>query len=163
MVYLVIRTLLNCEPPGKCFPDGIAARLEPGIFNYAAGYLGVVEPQLRKALHLHMLVQLLGFAHPMDFFRSGRLIEVFRRCGACMSSVCFRSTEAFAAYTQEPGAIEALRAQPLLPVAQQQRGMIGEARMAAALEAQLHARGLSKPAQETSMAPLRFFASAALS
>ena len=35
--------------------------------------------------------------------------------------------------------------------------------MAAALEAQLHARGLSKPAQKTSVAPLRFFASAALS
>ena len=49
VVDLVIRTLFNCAPPGKCYPDGIPAGIEPGIFGYCSGYLGMVEPQLRKA------------------------------------------------------------------------------------------------------------------
>ena len=64
-VRLVIEELENCAPPAsaKSKPqhyDGIASRCEPGIFGHVAGYLGVVEPQMRKMLHLHKLVQIHG-------------------------------------------------------------------------------------------------------
>ena len=39
--------------------------------------------------------------------------------------------------------MDALRREPLLPLTAKQRGMIGEARVSAALEAQLVGRGLS--------------------
>ena len=141
-VRLVIDTLFNCSAPGHCFPDNVPARAEPGVFGYVGGYLGVVEPQMRKALHMHMLVQLHGFGHPMDLFTTGRLIDTFRRVWSFVASVCFRSTEAFADYTGEKAAMEALQRQPLIPVTPKQRGMLGETRARAAMEAQLRARNL---------------------
>ena len=108
-VRAVIATLFNCATPGHCYPDGLPTRAEPGVYGNIAGYLGVVEPQVRKALHLRMLVQLHGFAHPSDIFGSGRLVDVFRRVWSFVASICFRSTEAFAAYTAEPAAMAALQ------------------------------------------------------
>ena len=62
-VKLVIRMLFNCDNlPGKA-TDSIAAHEEPGIFGYVRAYLGVVEPQMRKALHLHMLAR-APWIHP---------------------------------------------------------------------------------------------------
>ena len=76
---LVIRTLFNCDDaPGRAC-DSIASKETPGIFGHVRAYLGVVEPQMRKALHVHMLIQLLGFAHPEDIFREGCLHDVLKR------------------------------------------------------------------------------------
>ena len=75
-VKLVIRTLFHCrDSPGAAL-DGIAAHETPGIFGHVRAYMGVVEPQMRKALHVHMLVQLLGFSHPEDLFRDDFLPNV---------------------------------------------------------------------------------------
>ena len=113
------------------------------MYGHVSGYLGVVEPQMRKALHIHMLIQLLGFAHPADLFSDGRFADTFRRLWYFATSICFRSTEAFAAYTREDRAMETLQQEPLLPLAKKQRGMIGEARARESVSAQLAARGLS--------------------
>ena len=102
-VRLVLEELGNCCPPASCggqhksrkksrqHYDTVPARLESGIFGGIAGYLGVVEPQLRKMLHLHMLVQLLGFAHPDDIFKRGNLKDMIKRVWNFVSSICFIS------------------------------------------------------------------------
>ena len=74
-VQMVLRTLLNCSDRPGGSPDGIAARETPGIFGHVRAYFGVVEPQMRKALHIHMLIQLHGFSHPQDLFHSNVLEE----------------------------------------------------------------------------------------
>ena len=141
-VRLVIRVLFNCaDKPGENL-DNIAARDVPGVFGYVRGYLGIVEPQMRKALHTHMLVQLLGFAHPDDILGNGILQNVFRRLWYYIASVSFRSTEAFAHYLNVPEAMVALREELLLHLTTKQRGMIGEERVREAQKAQLVARGL---------------------
>eukprot|EP00959_Pyramimonas_sp_CCMP1952_P076283 1593988-Pyramimonas_sp.AAC.1 len=57
-VRLVMRTLFNCtDTPDNLHCDGIAANTLPGIFGHVRAYLGVVEEQMRKALHVHMLIQ----------------------------------------------------------------------------------------------------------
>ena len=76
-VRLVLKTLFNCcDKPGENL-DGIAAAEVPGVFGHVRAYLGVVEPQMRKALHIHMLVQLLGFSHPDDLFKTDLLETTF--------------------------------------------------------------------------------------
>ena len=146
-VQLVIEELFNCVPGATSVGreqhmDGIAARLEAGIFGSVSGYLGVIEAQMRKMLHLHMLVQLHGFSHPDDIFRRGdlqaRVTEVWR----FVASICFRSTEAFARYLHEDSAHRALQQSALMPQNRKQRGMIGEAEAKLVVEAQLAARGL---------------------
>ena len=141
-VRLVIRTLFNCQDVPGGSVDNIAAKECPGIFGHVRAYFGVVEPQMRKALHTHMLIYLLGFSHPETLFGSGVLPDVFRRLWYFVASVSFRSTEAFASHLQEPVAMERMQQLPLLPLTQKQRGMIGEARTHSALRAQLEARGL---------------------
>ena len=92
---------------------------------------------------MHMLIQLHGFAHPEDLFGKGTLIDTFRRVWHFVASICFRSTEAFAAYLGENAAMDALQTQPLIALSQKQRGMIGEARAREAIQAQLQARGMN--------------------
>ena len=124
-VRLVIRVLFNCaDLPGKT-PDGIPAFAQPGVFGHVRAFLGVVEPQMRKALHIHMLIQLLGFSHPRDLFSTSVLPDTFRRVWYFMASICFRSTEAFAHYTREDAAMHSLESKPLLPLTKKQQGMIG--------------------------------------
>ena len=101
-VRLVIRCLFNCEVKPGVALDSIAAHAAPGIFGYVKAFLGVVEPQMRKALHLHMLIQILGFSHPEDLFRDDFLPDVFRRLWYYVASICFRSTESFADYLRAP-------------------------------------------------------------
>jgi hypothetical protein len=142
-VKLVIRLLFNCAgKPGEN-ADNIAANDVPGVCGYVRAYFGVVEPQKRKALHIHMLVQLLGFSHPQDLLRDDLLPDIFRRVWYFVASICFRSTEAFAQYLETPSAMDALRKAPLLPLTAKQRGMLGESRVRSAVQAQLHSRGLT--------------------
>ena len=159
-VRLTIEALFNCVPPGKTYPDGLPSHTEPGVFGHVAAYLGVVEPQMRKALHIHMLIQLLGFAHPEDIFGSGRLQDVFRRFWYFAASICFRSSEAFGVYMHEATAQAVLAQEPLLPITKKQRDMIGQAQAQASIAAQCDARGLTKPPEgQPRMMPKSFFIS----
>ena len=146
-VRLVIKTLFNCaDKPGK-HADNIPSNGECGVFGHVRAFYGVVEPQMRKALHLHMLIQLLGFMHPDDLFEKGNLHDVFKRLWYYVASVCFRSTEGFANYLKSDLAMQTLQELPLLPLTPKQRGMIGEDRVAASFKAQLQGRGLRAPVQ----------------
>jgi hypothetical protein len=156
-VKLVIKTLFNCDvKPGTAL-DSVAAHETPGIFGHVRAYLGVVEPQMRKALHIHMLIQLLGFGHPADIFGSDLLPNVFRRLWYFIASICFRSTENFARYTHVDAAMTAVQNEPLLPLTKKQRGMIGEVRAMASEKAQLRARGLSTlPSERPAYTPMSY-------
>ena len=147
---LVIRTLFNCDdtPGKKC--DSVAANAVPGIFGHVRAYLGVVEPQMRKALHCHMLIQLVGFSHPEELFRENVLPDVFRRLWYFVASLSFRSTEAFADYLNVDTAMQALQTEPLLHLTKKQRGMIGEVRFRESMQAQVQARGLQEMRYNTS-------------
>ena len=148
-VRLVIKELFNCADKPGLHADNIPARGEAGVFGHVRAYHGVVEPQMRKALHIHMLVQLLGFTHPDDLFGRGILEDTFKRVWYFVASICFRSTEAFANYLQSDSAMETLQELPLLPLTQKQRGMIGEERSRASMIAQLRGRGLDAPVVST--------------
>jgi len=151
-VRLVIRALFSCDDKPGSNPNNIPANTLPGIFGHVRAYLGVVEPQMRKALHIHMLIQLLGFAHPQDIFGNNLLPDTFRRLWYYVASIAFRSTEAFADYLHEEQAMIALSQEPLLPLTNKQRGMIGEERVRDAQRAQLRARGLREMPQAAAVA-----------
>ena len=123
--------------------DNVAANELPGVFGYVRAYFGVVEPQKRKTLHIQMLVQLLGFMHPGDILHDEALPDIFRRIWYFVASICFRSTEALADYLRHPQAVQTLQEEPLLPLTNKQRGMIGEARVQESIKAQLHGRSLA--------------------
>ena len=155
---IVLKTLFNCTAPGQLRADGVPSSEIPGIYGHVAGYLGVVEPQMRKALHIHMLVQLLGFADPEDIFDHGEFEDVFRRVWRFVASICFRSTESFARYLEEPAAMETLQQQILLPLTKKQRDMIGSARVQDSIGAQMRARGQDTlPATTEPLQAMRFF------
>ena len=141
-VKLVLRALFNCGDSPGAAPDSVAARETPGIFGHVRAYLGIVEPQMRKALHIHMLVQLLGFSHPEDLFSEDVLPKVFRDLWYFVASISFRSTEGFAHYLHTDSGMDTLRKEPLLPLTKKQRGMIGVVRTDETVRAQLSARGL---------------------
>ena len=122
-VKLVICVLFNCDVKPGVAMDSVPAHENPGIFGHVRAYLGVVEPQMRKALHIHMLVQLLGFTHPADIFGADILPDVFHRLWYFVASKCFRSTEAFARYLNVDAAMAALQREPPLPLNKKQRGM----------------------------------------
>ena len=96
---------------------------------------------MRKTLHIHMLIQLLGFSHPKDLFQSNIIPDTFRRLWLFMASVSFRSTEGYAVNTEET--MSEVAKQQLLPLTKKQCGMIGEDRVRAAHKAQLLARDVS--------------------
>ena len=160
-VRLVLITLFNCcDKPGER-PDGIASAEVPGVFGHVRAYLGVVEPQMRKALHIHMLVQLLGFSHPDDLFKSDLLETTFREVWSFVASITFRSTEGVAHYLRSPEAMQTLQGLPLLPFSKSQRVMIGEERVAESEKQQLEARGLDKlPKTNNTLLPIPFYPSA---
>ena len=86
---MVLRLLFNCAAePGKN-PDNIVANEVPGVFGYVRAYFGVVEPQKRKTLHIHMLVQLLGFAYPSDILRDDALPDVCVGSGTSLQALAF--------------------------------------------------------------------------
>ncbi len=143
-VRLVIRTLFNCAYTPGVHQDNVAAHELPGIFGYVRAYFGVVEPQMRKALHVRMIVQLLGFSHHRDIIGRDMPPDTFRRLWYFVASISFRSTEAFADYLKDPAAIAALAQLPLLHLTNKQRGMIGAQRVNESYDAQVIARGLDE-------------------
>ena len=159
-VKLVLRALFNCGVrPGEA-SDSIAGRETPGIFGHVRGYIGVVEPQMRKALHIHMMVQLLGFKNPEELFCGDALESIVKRIWYFVASICFRSTEGFAHYLSTPSALSALQQEPLLHLTQKQRGMIGEERALDTMRAQLRGRGLDQmPTSRPPPAPMSYVTS----
>ncbi|CAK0905228.1 unnamed protein product, partial [Prorocentrum cordatum] len=146
-VRLVMRALFNCaDAPDQLNCDGIAAKNLPGIVGHVRAHLGVVEEQMRKALHIHMLIQLVGFSHPDDLFQGDHLQNAFRLAWHYVASITFRSTEAFAHYAKDPLGQAALQQLPLLPLTKSQREKIGGVRTAASNAAQWQGRGLQGPA-----------------
>ena len=118
-----------------------SARCEPGLLAYIAGYLGIVEPQMRMTEHLHMMIQILGLSHPRQFFRSGHFVDLFRRVWSYFASICFTSQEAFATSFGSTDAVATLRNAPLMPVKPKQREHLGVARAEECAASQQEARG----------------------
>ena len=119
--YHTLTILFNAAPPANVDPkaqhvDTIPCKLTPGILGYIAGYLGIVEPQMRLTEHLHMLVQSLGFQHPRSYFESADFCTLFRRVWSYFASVCFTAVEAWAGRMSVPDAMRAARNEPLIPI-----------------------------------------------
>ena len=57
----------------------------PHGFGYIAGFLGIVEPQMRLTEHRHELIQLFGFSHPRVFFEEGRILDRYREIFSFLS------------------------------------------------------------------------------
>ena len=110
------------------------------MFNYISGYIGVVEPQMRFTEHLHALVQILGYSHPEEFFRSGTFVDMFRRMWAFAASICFTSQEALADQCGTYAAKNALSTAPVIPLSRKQRSMLGPERAQETMDAQNRAR-----------------------
>ena len=107
------------------FADGFPCRCEPGLIGYVTHYFGIVEPQMRFTEHIHMLMQVLGFTHPRDFFQGRRFVETFRRVWAYVASLTFRSLEGFARYLGTNAASEALQSLPLMHLKPSQERQVG--------------------------------------
>ena len=119
---------------------------------------------MRKALHVHMLIQLHGFSHPEDLITSGKLADVFRRIWYFVASICFRSVEAFADYLNEPEAMEVLKQQPLIPITKKQSDLLGKNRTAQAIAAQKKARDVvHAPVDNAEQRRVRFYVPTAYS
>lgn len=158
---MTLEFLFNCSGPANHRPskqhaDGYPCKCEPGIFNYLAGYMGIVEPQMRWTEHLHMLLQLLGFAHPRDFFRRGRFIDTFRAVWCFVASIAFESQEAFASYLGTDVAMETLQRHPLMELGSRQRKDVGSVRVAESLAAQLQGRGMVEESLAENLVPRDF-------
>ena len=145
---LTIKYLFNCCSPAtgktkrKCFPDGFPCKCEPGMISFVKGYLGIVEPQMRFTEHVHMLVQVMGFSGPRDFFRGQNFADSFRRVWAFVASITFRSLEGVARYLGTGAACAELQRLPLMRLAKSQQASLGPARVEETEQAQLQARGL---------------------
>eukprot|EP00959_Pyramimonas_sp_CCMP1952_P190601 3986297-Pyramimonas_sp.AAC.1 len=70
---------------------------------------------MRKALHIHMLVQILGFSHPDDIFKKNSFFDEFKRLYYYHASVMFRSQEAVAHHFAVPEAMRTTAGLPLFP------------------------------------------------
>ena len=124
-VRLTMEILFNCTRAnndlhrGEWTPlhaDGFPCKLTPGIASYLSWYLGITEPQLRKSLHIHAILGLLGFRSPHELFQQGNLAETFVRVWKFVASTCFRSPEAYAASLRSEAAMSALAQEALIPV-----------------------------------------------
>eukprot|EP00973_Karenia_brevis_P078086 10845900-Karenia_brevis.AAC.1 len=145
---LTLNCLFNCCLPANVqtkalYPDGHPCRCEPGMIGYVLGYLGMVEPQMRFTEHMHMLMQVLGFRHPEDFFQGRRFVDTFRRVWAFVASITFRSLEGVARYLGSGSATRALQQLPLMSLTERQRKAVGAQRVKETEDAQLLGRGLT--------------------
>ena len=162
---LVFEEVLQCHPasherrPAAQPPDGLVCRETPGSFAYISHYLAVVEPQMRKALHAHGLLGVVGFTHPEEFFSLPDLAHRIKRAWHYVASICFHSVEGFAAHLHEPAHTSAtLRTAPLMPVKQAQLDVIGPRRAANVYSAQLAARGMTSKCVATELVKQSFTA-----
>ena len=126
----VLEVLFNCAPaanvkPREMHTDSIPARCEPGLVAYVASKLGIVEPQMRLTEHMHMLIQILGFTNPRQFFKDGAFVDQFRRIWSYVASVCFMSQEAAALQIDPVQGLDVLKDEPLMPVRPGQLKKIG--------------------------------------
>ena len=112
------------------------------MISFIKGFLGIVEPQMRFTEHVHMLVQLMGFSGPRDFFRGQNFADSFRRVWAFVASITFRSLEGVARYLGTGAACAELQRLPLMRLAKSQQMSLGPARVEETEQAQLQARGL---------------------
>ena len=96
---MTLQIIFNTSPPAnpkkphRLHADGVPARCEPGLISYVASYLGIVEPQMRYTEHIHMLMQVMGFTHPREFFKDGAFKERFREVWSYCASLDFTSQE----------------------------------------------------------------------
>ena len=90
-----------------------------------------------------MLMQVLGFENPRDFFRDGAFHDLFRRIWAYFASISFASQEAFASHLTSADAMTALQQAPLIPITPKQQTMLGEDNARACVLTQAAARGLA--------------------
>ena len=80
-----------------------------------------------NGLHVHMLVQQLGYAYPKVLCATNVLPVTFCRLLYSVASISFRNTETAANHLQEDLAMDKLALLPLIPLSKKQDGMIGEA------------------------------------
>ena len=126
-------------------PDGNICKDTPGIFGYLSHYLVAIEPQMRKALHGHGLLGVVGFTSPEEFFAQPGLADRVKRMWHYTASICFRSVEGYAAHMFEPERVKAtLATAPLMPVTAKQSEALGPRRAATVYDAQLAARGMTE-------------------
>ncbi len=86
-VQLVIEELFNCVAGATSVGreqhmDGIAARLEAGIFGSVSGYLGVIEAQMRKMINRICSYSFMALHIRMIFFAEEICKPESQRCGA---------------------------------------------------------------------------------
>ena len=103
-VSLTFAQLLGTVPfvtsraPKKRHLDGVAADVVPGIYGHISGATAVAEPQLRKALHLHALLQAVGYDDPAQLFDTDDFERMFARVWRFNASSYFCAPEAFALF-----------------------------------------------------------------
>ena len=158
-VRLTLRVLFNMCPSsndletGSWSPlnlDGRPCMMTPGMVGHVSWYLGVTEPQLRKSLHLHALMGMVGFINPEALFDRTDVAATFVRVWRYVSSLYFRGPEAFAHMTGSSEAMAALSEEPLLPMKSAQKSMVDSDYVAECEDAQRRARGL-EPVRSTSV------------
>ena len=144
-----IQRLCRCAPAANWKPEEQHIHTMPalcgmpGFLGDGAGYLGMVEPQMRKTEHLHSIWQVLGYEHPRDFFDLGCFAERFRELFSYAASIAFESVEAFAAQCGPGRGMEVLQGAAVMPIRKGQRAKLGAARAAECLQAQYEGRGLA--------------------
>ena len=65
----------------------------------------VMEPQLRRALHTHGLLGIVGYIDPRDFFTSADLVQKLTKSWHYVASICFRRVEVSANCPNEPPSV----------------------------------------------------------
>ena len=108
--------------PPKGLPlDGFACQTNPGCAGFLSWYMGVVEPQLRKALHLHALLGVVGCRDLETLLLGSDIATTFVSVWQNVASVCFRSPEAFAAHCHSDAALQQLSTEELIPLTKTQK------------------------------------------
>ena len=145
-IRLIIRYLFGCSfSPKDLSADGVAGAEPEGCFGVTSCWAAVVEPQMRKSLHLHGLTNLIGFRTPERLrqkFENG-FDETVKKLWLWVASIHFESIEAFADACDVESATAELQKAPLIPITRKQKLLVGKDRARTSMLAQLHARGLS--------------------
>jgi len=148
-VQMTMELLFNSTPPvhkgaapSDLHPDGFACQLNPGVAGFLSWYMGVVEPQLRKALHLHALLGVVGCRDLEKLLLGSDIATTFVSVWQYVASVCFRSPEAFAAHCQSDAALEQLSKEELIPLSEAQKESVAPQYAFECTKQQKLARGL---------------------